>query len=254
MGYERKFNAAFREALTAPEHQFVQHILAGQPEPPLYFARMKRDNKLGPALLPDGKLPAPQRITAAQLGDWIGNAAILDLRADRAAFAAAHLMGALFAPLPGGKLPVAAGSYVDEDARILLVAGNESQADEAVRQLIRIGLDKIEGWITASDALTASGFITSYPRITPADLPPDASVLDVRGADEFASKHVMGAKNIAYTRLAARFDEIPPEGPLHVHCAGGMRAAIAAAYLASRGREVIHVDGPFAEIPETMIS
>lgn len=70
MGYERKFNAPFREALTAPEDQFVNNILAGQPEPPLYFARMKRDNKLGPALLRDGKLPSPERISADQLGEW----------------------------------------------------------------------------------------------------------------------------------------------------------------------------------------
>jgi hydroxyacylglutathione hydrolase len=232
----------------------VQHILAGQPEPPLYFARMKRDNKLGPALLTDGKLPTPQRITADQLGEWIGKAAILDLRADRAAFAAAHLQGAHFAPLPGGKLPIAAGSYVDENASILLVVENEAQVDEAVRQLIRIGLDHIDGWIPAAEALTASSFITSYPRIAAADLPADAIVLDVRGADEFASQHVKGAKNIAYTRLAARFDEVPSASPLHVHCAGGLRAAIAAAYLASRGREVIHVDGPFAEIPVEMMS
>jgi hydroxyacylglutathione hydrolase len=254
MGYERKFNAAFREALTGSEDQFVEHILAGQPEPPLYFARMKRDNKLGPALLTDGKPPTPKRITADQLGEWIGKAAILDLRADRAAFAAGHLQGALFAPLSGGKLPIAAGSYVDEDASILLVVENEAQVDEAVRQLIRIGLDHIDGWIPAAEALTASSFITTYPRIAAADLAADAIVLDVRGADEFASKHVKGAKNIAYTRLAARFDEIPPASPLHVHCAGGLRAAIAAAYIASRGREVIHVDGPFAKIPESMKS
>ncbi|RPJ32278.1 MAG: MBL fold metallo-hydrolase [Verrucomicrobiaceae bacterium] len=254
MGYERKFNAAFREALTEPEDQFVQHILSGQPEPPLYFARMKRDNKLGPALLPDGKLPAPKRVTADQLGDWIGKAAILDLRADRAAFAAAHLQSALFTPLPGGKLPVAAGSYVDEDASILLVVESETQVDEAVRQLIRIGLDHIDGWIPADEILTTSGFVVSYPRIAPADLPADANVLDVRGADEFAAKHVKGAKNIAYTRLAARFDEVPSASPLHVHCAGGMRAAIASAYLASRGREVVHLDGPLAEIPGERLS
>lgn len=254
MAYERKFNAAFREALTGDAELFVQHILAGQPEPPLYFARMKRDNKLGPALLPDGKLPAPQRVTADQLGDWIGKSAILDLRADRSAFAAAHLKDSLFAPLPGGKLPVAAGSYVGENTRILLVVETEAQVDEAVRQLIRIGLDQIDGWIPAAEALTARGFITSYPRIAPADLPADAIVLDVRGADEFASKHVKGAKNIAYTRLAARFDELPPASPLHIHCAGGLRAAIAAAYLASRGREVVHIDGPFAEIPADLKS
>jgi hydroxyacylglutathione hydrolase len=123
-----------------------------------------------------------------------------------------------------------------------------------VRQLIRIGLDNIDGWIPAAEALTASVFTTSYQRVAAKDLPSDAVVLDVRGADEYAAKHVKGAKNIAYTRLAARFDEVPAASPLHVHCAGGLRAAIAAAYLASRGREVIHVDGPFAEIPESMIS
>lgn len=254
MGYERKFNAPFREALNASEEVFVRHILAGQPEPPLYFARMKRDNKVGPALLPDGKLPAPKWVSAGQLGDWTGKAAMLDLRADRAAFAAAHVRGALFCPLPGGKLPAAAGSYVDENARILLVVESEDQVDEAVRQLIRIGLDHVDGWIPAVEALAVPAVVASLPRIAPADLPADAVVLDVRGADEFAARHVKGAHNIAYTRLAARYDEVPATGPLHVHCAGGLRAAIAAAYLASRGREVVHVDGPFAEIPEERLA
>ena len=249
MGYERKFNAAFREALTAPEDQFVKNILSGQPEPPLYFARMKRDNKLGPALLPDGKLPSPKRIAADQLGEWIGKSSILDLRSDRADFANRHLQGALFAPLPGGRLPIAAGSYVEENSRILLVVEDPSQVEDAVRQLIRIGLDHVEGWITADEALADSRFTASYKRIATSELPAGVPVLDVRRADEFAAGHVNGAKNIAYTRLAARFDEVPEAQPLYVHCAGGTRAAIAAAYLASRGHEVVHVDGSFAEIP-----
>jgi hydroxyacylglutathione hydrolase len=250
MGYERKFNDAFREALTASEDQFVKNILTGQPEPPLYFARMKRDNKLGPALLPDGKLPEPERITADQLGEWIGKSAILDLRADRAAFAAKHLQGSLFAPLPGGRLPIAAGSYVDENSRILLAVENESQVEEAVRQLIRIGLDRVDAWIPAAEALTDVRFTTGYPRIPTSELPSGVTVLDVRRADEYAASHVTGAKNIAYTRLAARLDEVPAGQPLYIHCAGGTRAAIAAAYLASRGSEVVHVDGSFAEIPK----
>jgi hydroxyacylglutathione hydrolase len=255
LDYERKFNAALREALTAPEDQFVGHILSGQPEPPLYFARMKRDNKLGPALLPDGRLPEPRRIGVNGLDAWIDQAhsAILDLRGDRAGFAAAHLKGAMFAPLAGGKLPVAAGSYVDEDNRILLVVEDPSQVAEAVRQLIRIGLDRVEAWIPLEEAIAADS-ITSYRRIAPDVLPADQAVLDVRGADEFAASHVRGAKNIAHTRLAARFAEVPDGAPLFVHCAGGTRAAMAASYLASRGLEVVHVDGPFAEIPSKMIS
>lgn len=254
MGYERKFNAPFREALTAPEDQFVSNILSGQPEPPLYFARMKRDNKLGPALLPDGKLPSPKRITADQLGEWIGKSAVLDLRSDKAVFAEKHLRGSLFAPIVGGRLPIAAGSYVEENTRILLAVEHESQVDEAVRQLIRIGYDRIEGWILIGDALENAGFTDSYPRIATGDLPTGAIVLDVRRADEFASSHVTGAKNIAYTRLAARFDEVPDVSTLHIHCAGGTRAAIAAAYLASRGRRVVHVDGSFADIPAELRS
>lgn len=254
MEYERMFNPAFRKALTASRDQFVEDILSGQPEPPLYFARMKRDNKAGPAPLPDGGLPLPRRIAAAGLANYVDkpDAAILDLRPDRAEFASHHLKGALFAPMAGGKLSVAAGSYIDEHARILLVVENEAQIGEAVRQLIRIGLDRVEAWIAVDDVFANDGFITSFRRIPPSELPAGANVLDVRRADEFAASHVKGAENIAYTRLAARFDEVPGGGPLHVHCAGGTRAAIASAYLASRGREVVLVDGPFAEIPGEM--
>jgi hydroxyacylglutathione hydrolase len=41
---------------------------------------------------------------------------------------------------------------------------------------------------------------------------------------------------------------------LYVHCGSGLRAAIATAYLASQGREVVHVDGSFAEIPPRLRS
>jgi hydroxyacylglutathione hydrolase len=254
MGYERKFNAAFREALTAPEDQFVKNILTGQPEPPLYFARMKRDNKLGPALLPGGNLPEPKRIASSELSNWISDSAILDLRTDRAAFAANHLGGSLFAPISGGRLPIAAGSYVVENQRILLVLEDESQMGEAVRQLIRIGLDRVDAWIPAGEALAESRFTANYPRIAPSQLPAGVVILDVRRADESEARHVKGSKNIPYTRLAARLEEVPDGQPLYIHCAGGTRAAIASAYLASLGKEVVHVDGSFAEIPAEMLT
>jgi hydroxyacylglutathione hydrolase len=102
------------------------------------------------------------------------------------------------------------------------------------------------------EALAGGRFTAGYPRIKPAELPADATVLDVRGADEFAAGHVKGAKNIAYTRLAARLDEAPAGAPVFVHCGTGIRASLASAFLASRGREVVHVDGTFAEIPEEL--
>ena len=57
-----RFNNSIRAAIT--EQDFVDYILDGQPEPPLYFARMKRDNKMGPRVL--GEISIPQKMTADQ--------------------------------------------------------------------------------------------------------------------------------------------------------------------------------------------
>ena len=257
LGYERLNNSALREALQGSEDDFVKDILSGQPEPPRYFARMKRDNRLGPALLPGGKLPEPRRLPASEVAALAngGKHVFLDLRTDRAEFMKQHVAGSLLAPMPSGKLPIVAGSYVDENSAIILLTNDASEADKAVRQLVRIGLDHVEGWIPVSEALAVPGITHSQKSITTAGLAealaahPDAMVLDVRGAGEFAEGHVDGAKNIAYTRLAARLDEVPDGKPLYVHCGSGMRASFAVSYLAAQNREVVHVDGAFEKIP-----
>src|SRR3954471_15435283 len=50
LGYERLVNWAFQ---SPSEEAFVSEVLAGQPEPPKYFARMKQVNRDGPAPSPD---------------------------------------------------------------------------------------------------------------------------------------------------------------------------------------------------------
>lgn len=267
LGYERRFNGALREALEGNENAFVKDILSGQPEPPLYFARMKRDNKLGPALMPDGKLPQPRRLTADELSAFVFDESehvILDLRSDRIAFMERHLTGSLFAPLAGGKLPIVAGSYVDENAAIILVVNDASEVDEAVRQLVRIGLDKVESWIPAGEALVEhlenDDLTASITRITTAGLAealtahPGATVLDVRSTGEYAESHVRGSKHIPYTRLAARLAEVPHPHPLYVHCGSGLRASFAVPFLAREGREVVLVDGASGAIPTDIMA
>ncbi len=257
MGYERRFNAALREALEGSEEGFVSEILSGQPEPPLYFARMKRDNRVGPPLLPDGKLPRPRRIDAGEIPALLdgGTHTFVDLRQDRDEFMARHVSGSLFAPLRGGKLPLVAGSYVTEDTPMVLLAQDAHEVGEAVRQLVRIGLDRVVAWVPVGEALALDEVVETQESITTRNLAdaltahPEAAVLDVRGAGEFAAGHVEGATNIAYTRLAARLDELPEGTPLYIHCGSGLRAALAVPYLASRKREVVYVNGPFDEVP-----
>ena len=157
--------------------------------------------------------------------------------------------------MPGGKLSIVAGSYVDENALIILLVNDASEVDKSVRQLIRIGLDNVEAWLPVSEALAIPSITNSQESITTAGLAqalaahPDAMVLDVRGAGEFAESHVDGSKNIAYTRLAARLNEVPKGKRLYVHCGSGLRASFAVPYLVSQHREAIYVNGPFSDIP-----
>jgi hydroxyacylglutathione hydrolase len=256
LDYERRNNAALRLALEGEEDDFVSAILDGQPEPPLYFARMKRDNRAGPRLLDGGFLPEPKRLDRSELGERVGarGRVILDLRTGRDAFMERHVKGSLTAPALHGFFSVVAGSYVEEDARILLLVDDAGQVEAAVRDLVRIGLDHVLAWMPVGEALAQDEFCGSIRSITTAEMESLAGgeVLDVRRADEFAAGHVKGAIHVAHTRLAEQLEKLPATGPMVVHCASGMRASLAAAYLASLGREVVHADGAFSDIPKSM--
>lgn len=262
MDYERRYNSAFKLALSGNEEAFVKTILSGQPEPPLYFARMKRNNRSGPALLENGKIPEPKRITASELSAWISKPdhTLLDLRKNRDDFMLQHLTGSLFAPYSGSHFSTVAGSYVSEDDKILLLVEHEKDIAPAVRELIRIGLDQVVAWIPVDEALASGNAVTSIPRISTRELNqhlaenPSAKVLDVRNKTEFEEAHIKDASHIAHTRLAAPNSQIPKAKQLYVHCGSGLRAAIASAFIAKQGHPVIHVDGAFDEISKNLIA
>jgi hydroxyacylglutathione hydrolase len=250
VGYERRVSPALAK-VTEGEQAFVDFILAGQPEPPLYFAEMKRLNKAGPDVV--GKMPAPRRLTAADLRTLDGrlDAQIVDTRVNREAFMAGHLPGAFHAPLTKA-FPTIVGSMLDP-ARPVVLLVEESRLDEAVRDLIRIGYDRIDGWASPDVLDELDGALESTERIDFAEFERrraagPIAVLDVRSAAEYAARHVPGATNIAHTRLRARLADVPvgaDDEPLFVHCAAGARAAAAAALLAHDGRAVVHVDDAF---------
>lgn len=251
VGYEKRHNASL-DAVRRGEDAFVAAILDGQPEPPVYFARMKTLNRTGAPVL--GELPRPERLTDDELkalvaaGNDGSDAApvILDTRHERADFLDGHLPGSLCVPLDR-TFPTVAGSYVRPEQSIYLIA-DEHEVEDAVRELIRIGLDNVKGWAPPS-ALESSGIeleaIESVGLDAAQEAASGALALDVRRAVEFREGAVDGALNIAHTRLAARLDEIPKGRPLNVYCQTGIRAAVAAAYLKRQGFEVRRVEENF---------
>ena len=123
--------------------------------------------------------------------------------------------------------------------------------DEAVRDLIRVGLDKFCGWYDASklDAFVeAGGTLVPTAEITVSDArvlldTTKPFVLDVRRKTEFAEGHIAGATNIAHTRLLSRLAEVPKDRPILVNCRSGARSARACSLLQRHGYEVTNLAG-----------
>jgi hydroxyacylglutathione hydrolase len=250
LGYERRFNWAFQ---IGDESEFVTSVLAGQPEPPKYFAEMKRLNRDGPAIL--NGFRRPERLDLAALDRALRSGAIvIDLRpADE--FAVAHVPGTLNVPL-NASFANWAGWLVPYTADFHLIGESGNTVDRAVRDLAMIGLDRVAGWFEASviDAWSAAGRATgSVPQITAADLRESLShdavtLLDVRNQTEWAGGHIDGARHIPLGYLADRLDQIPRTRPIVVQCAAGARSAIGASLLRARGVEpVINLIGGIGE-------
>lgn len=243
VGYELRYNNSLKSATS--EDNFVKFILEGQPEPPLYFARMKRDNKIGPAII--GGLPKVKRLTIQELGIAAvkEGAVILDTR-ERNEYAAGHIPGSLLSPL-NRQFNTVAGSYITEDEKIYLIV-EEHRVEEAIRDLYRIGLDNVVGYVNARDLQiykTQGGKMETL-EVTDFDvigkLTENDVILDVRKASEFEEFHLTGALNFAHTRLLPKMKELPEGKKFYVHCQSGGRSAVAAALLKRSGLNVALID------------
>jgi hydroxyacylglutathione hydrolase len=248
VGYEKRQNPAV--LASSDLNRFISYVLDGQPEPPLYFGRMKRQNRDGPALL--GEQRVPRRLGAGELGGLAASGAtVIDTR-PWAQFRAGHLSGALHAPLNSNFIPVV-GSYITDDSSELSLVVEPERLDLAVRCLARIGLDRVAAFVSPQelDSYRAGGGKTeTTPEIDAGELNSrwkrrGEVVLDVRRAQEYQSGHIDGATNIAHTRLAARINEIPRDRPVLVHCQGGGRSAFATAFLRQHGIDATNVAGGF---------
>jgi hydroxyacylglutathione hydrolase len=250
IGYERIANWAFQ---IVDEDAFAAAVLAGQPEPPTYFAQMKRINRDGPAVL--NGFAAPPRVDLARIAELRrSGAVVVDTRGTRA-YGAGHLAGTLNVPL-GRSFATYAGWLLpyDRDLCLLVDAGRSDGITEAVRSLALIGLDRVAAWAavdaTAIEAARATGAaVRTVPRIAAAELAQrmargDVAVLDVRGRAEWEGTRLPGVPNIPYGHLVDRLAEVPRGRPLVLQCESGSRSAIAASVLLEHGvTDVINLDG-----------
>lgn len=232
-------------ALNQDEDGWVAGVLAGLEEYPAYYIHMGPGNADGPSaadLTPP--TPADQAAMRERLkaGEWL-----VDLRT-RTAYAAGHVVGSLNFGLDG-QFATYLGWLLPWGTPLTLLGDSAEQVAEAQRELVRIGVDQLQGAAHGEPRQWTSEPLGSFPRAVFADLAQvrhhrPATVVDVRRAAEFAARHIEGAVNIPIHEVLDRLNEVP-DGELWVHCASGYRASIVASVLAAHGHQVVAVDDDF---------
>jgi rhodanese-related sulfurtransferase len=203
-------------------------------------------NRAGPELV-DLSLPKPvdpdelrRRIEA---GEWV-----VDLR-NRVAFAAGHLGGTLGFELSNSFVTYL-GWLHSWGAPLTLIGEDTDQIADARRELVRIGVDELDGAAVGDiGTLCVGSELRSYRVADFADLADglgthSLTVLDVRRHDEHDRSSIPGALNIPLHELVDRIDDVP-DGEVWVHCASGYRSSIAASIIDRPGRTVVLINDEF---------
>jgi hydroxyacylglutathione hydrolase len=237
---------AVNPALTMAEGDFVSSILAGLDAYPAYYAHMGPANSGGP-LAPNLSPPRPassgelrRRIDA---GEWV-----VDLRS-KVAFSAGHLRGARQFEL-SDSMATYLGWLIPWGTPLTLIGSTQDDVAAAQRDLVRIGIDRIEAAATGEPSEWAAGeALSSYPV---SDFAGYASareqrpivLLDVRRHGEWKAARIEGAVHIPLHELEERIAEVP-EGEVWVHCQAAYRASVAASILDAAGRDVVLIADHF---------
>lgn len=252
IGRERRSNPMLSHG---DRDEFVRAVLSDLPETPPYFKRMKRLNQDGPPLAGFANgYPGVSPIEASAAGNAVRNGAlVIDLR-DAASFAVGHPSTALSMTF-GPKVGYWAGWVVPDDTPVVLLASSAQEAAEAGRQLMRVGVDRIEGYIDGGfDAWRAAGLPTSaLPQISVSQLRErlarqgDLTVVDVRSAHEWETGHIDTALHVPIGEAASRAAHLTRSGVLATICEGGHRSMLGASILARAGLvNVVNVTGGMA--------
>ena len=143
-----------------------------------------------------------------------------------------HVPGSFAVPF-GDNFATWVGWLVPWGQPLVLLSAETYHHDAMVRQLIRIGLDRVNGYLDGGidlDALKELSDGTVAPMI-----------LDVRQRYEYYAGHTQGALNIELGELQEHLDGLPREIPVVTVCAAGVRASMAGSILKRDGRENVRV-------------
>ncbi|MCO6466460.1 MAG: MBL fold metallo-hydrolase [Bradyrhizobiaceae bacterium] len=234
VGYEKLVNWALKHT---DEEAFIAELLSGQPEPPHYFAMMKKLNKVPRPLCTH--VPELKEVQVQDIAASLERAEpVVDTRS-KLQYSERHIPGTL--SIPNTKsFSTWAGWLLPYDKPCTLIVDKE-HASDVTRKLMRIGIDAIAGYLPDPAPWFTQGGTSQDVELMDAvtlgaeHQNPNVTVIDVRGASEYERGHIPGAINIHVGHLEQNLDRIPHSGTVVLSCAGGDRSNIAASVLQRAG-------------------
>ncbi|RPA69492.1 MBL fold metallo-hydrolase [Cyclobacteriaceae bacterium YHN15] len=239
VGYEKIRNWALQ--LLNDKAAFTKELLADQPEPPKYFAMMKKLNKVDRKLLTE--VPEIKNLSKGEFEKAkIEGLKLIDTRTPEE-YAKGFLKGSLNIT-NNNSFSTWMGWYLNYEEYFVLIA-EKDQVEDLTRKLMRIGLDNIKGYITPAQLIEIAGdSLETYTAIDKETVKAklaegNVQLIDVRGVAEYKKDHIEGALNLFVGKLPQNLDKISKDKPVIIHCQSGGRSAIAYSVLKSNGFDKI---------------
>lgn len=247
VGYERRY-AWWAKYLAADDAQgFIDELLDSQPDAHAYFGRMKRQNRQGPVVLGHPLQPLPELSTeqvAGQIAD--GEVIVVDSRSHDQVHQGT-VAGSI--NIPGADKAATYGAWAydpeTDTAPLVLLSADQEEAEKFRAHLIRVGIDRVSGYLTSLDGL---------PTITPELLSPvelegheHDLLLDVRNKTEYSEGHIPGAHQLSAGRVLWNLGQLPDgeDATIVSYCRSGVRNSVAASALRRKGYRVIELEGSY---------
>lgn len=232
VGYEKIRNWALQ--YEEKEAEFIENLLDGQPEPPKYFAMMKKLNKVNRPLLTE--VPKHKKLTKEEfLRAYQNGMTVIDTRTN-SDFAKGHLPKTLSIQ-NGNSFSTWMGWVLDYQEQFILIA-DENQMEDLTRKLMRIGLDGMYGYVSNISDLEIE--LVSSHCISVQDFEnyvgkEGVQIIDVRNQSEFDDGHIEGAIHLFVGTLQDNLNKLDKNKEWIVHCQSGYRSSLACSILEKNG-------------------
>ena len=235
IGYEKIRNWALQ--LLQDKAAFTEKLLTGQPEPPQYFAMMKKLNKVDRKLLT--QVPEIKNLNEEEYQKTKKNKLQLIDARPKEQFSAGFLEGALNIP-NDNSFSTWMGWFMNYEEYFVLVTASD-EIEDLTRKLMRIGMDNIHGYITPEQLSDfEKGNLESYQSLDKSMVEEkiskqDVQIIDIRGKSEYKEGHIEGAVNVFMGTMDENFDKVDKDKASIIYCNSGNRSAIAYSLLVANG-------------------